>query len=273
MVILYIMLRKKQFKGKGRRVVKKRGTKKAKVSLAVKSYVKKTIHGAIENKCVQISGGFDFGNVLESPDFNAYPMNPLNLYWTIPQGVGQGSRIGNIIKVRKVYLNYILRPRVQDAITNPNPQPNHVVMFLGTVKNTPSFAPIAGDIQQLYQSGNTTTAPVGNLRDIISVYNKDFWTIKKSWQHKVGYASATGNGAQPNSQFYANNDFKMNVVKRMDITKHCPATCQFNDASATTNTKNLFLMFYCVSANGGINPALVAPTSIDFWVDFHYEDA
>ena len=249
------------------------GKRSSAVSSAVKSFVTKQLHGAIEDKCVQINYGSSFGNVLESPDFNAFPMCPLTGYWTIGQGVGQGNRVGNVIKTRRVYLNYIIHPTVYDALTNPNPQPIEVQLMLGYVKNTPCFAPIAGDIGQLFQQGSNVLAPIGNLRDIISVINTDYWTMKKRWTHKVGFASSTGTGSQAPQQYFANNDFKMNIVKRMDITKLIPKTHVFNDANSTTNTKNLFLMYYAVSAMGPLYNSTQLPANIEFWVDFHYEDA
>jgi len=254
-----------------KRAVGRRGSS---VSVGVKKYVKKMIHTQIENKSVQINGGpVSFGNVLESPDFNAYPMLPLATYWTINQGSGAGNRVGNIIKTRKVMLNYVLYPLPYDAGTNATPQPSEVRLMLGYVKNTPSFAPIAGDINQLFNAGSTSQAPVGTLKDLISVYNNDYWAIKKSWTHKLGYASSTGTGGNAGQEFYANNDFKYNIVRKLNITKHCPSTCVFNDTSGTTNTKNLFFMFYAVAANGLSYSNIALPCRIDFWIDYVYEDA
>jgi len=265
-----------------KRAVKKRGTRKRSarggkrsfgVSSSVKSYVKTALSRNIENKCVQINAGNSFGNVRESPDFNAYPMCPLSGYWTVGQGVGQGSRIGNIIKTKRVYLNYVIRPTPYDALANPSPRPCEVQMMLGYVKNTPCFAPIGGDIDVLFNSGSTTVAPVGTLRDIIAVVNTDYWTIKKRWTHKVGYSQAEGTGGNVANEFFANNDFKYNVVKRLDITKHCPTTHAFNDGSGTTNSRGLFLMYYAVAADNFNFTATQLPCNIEFWVDFHYEDA
>jgi len=249
------------------------GRRKSSVSVGVKKYIKKAIHSSIENKCVQINFGNSFGNINESPDLNSYPMCPLSSYWTISQGTRQGERIGNQIKTRKVMLNYVLRPLPYSATSNPQPNPCEVQLMLGYVKNTPCFAPIAGDFAQLFQSGSSTSAPVGNLRDIISVINTDYWVIKKRWTHKVGYAASEGTGANPANQFQANNDFKLNHVKRLDITKHIPKTHIFNDGSAMTNTKNLFLMYYAVAADGGTYGANGLVANIEFWIDFHYEDA
>lgn len=249
------------------------GRKSSAVSSSVKSYVKKAISMNIENKCVQINGGSSFGNVRESPDFNVYPMCPLSGYWTVGQGVGQGSRIGNIIKTKKVYLNYVIRPNPYDVTVNPSCRPCEVQLMLGYVKNTPCFAPVPGDIDVLFNNGSSTVAPVGTLKDLISVVNTDYWTIKKRWTHKIGYSSAEGTGGNVANQFFANNDFKLNVVRRMDITKYVPVTHAFNDGSQTTNTRGLFLMYYAVAADNFNFTATQLPANIEFWVDFHYEDA
>jgi len=263
---------------KPRRVYRKRAArarqpKRTTVSMAVKKYVKRSIHSTIENKCVQVNGGNSFGNVLESPELNAFPMCPLSGYWSIPQGVQQGNRVGNQIKTRKVFLSYVLRPTPYDATNNALPQPTEVQLLLGYVKNTPSFAPAALDISQLFQSGSTVAAPVGNLRDLISVINTDYWTIKKRWIHKIGNAAYDGTGKQAGAQSFTNNDFKLNVVKRIDITKMVPATYQFNDSSISPTSKNLFLMYQAVASSGGTFTATVLPTNIEFWVDYHFEDA
>lgn len=249
------------------------GGKKPSVSAGVKKYVKKVIHSSIENKCVQISSGFNFGNVLESTDLNAYPMCPNSVYWTINQGSGQGNRIGNVVKVRKIYLSYVLRPLPYDVTVNPFPVPTEIQLFLGYVKNFPSSNIAPADINQLFQAGSTSSAPIGGLQDLVSIVNKDYWVIKKKWSHKLGYASYNGTGSLPGQQFNSSNDFKLNVVKRIDITKFCPSTINFNDSSATPTTRNLFFMQQAIWANGGNSGATVQSANIQFWVDFVYEDA
>lgn len=245
----------------------------AKVPENVKQYVDKKMDADIEDKCVQANNSFSFGNVFESTDFNAYPMAPLTGYWGISQGVGQGGRIGNMVKTKKVYLNYIIRPTNYDATFNPAPVPCEVQLLLGYVRNTPNTLPVAADINNIFQSGSSVSAPIGTLRDIISVINKDYWVIKKRWIHKVGFADNSGTGGQAGAQYYTNNDFKLNAVKSLDITKHLPATLKFNDSAAQNLTKNLFFMIYCVAANGAAFGSTILPMNIEYWVDYHFEDA
>lgn len=260
-------------KGIRKRKIAKKPFKRPRVSLAIKKYVKRSLHTQIENKCVQINGGLSFGNVLESPDFNAYPMCPLSGYWSILQGVGSGARVGNQIRTRKCYLSYVLRPNQYDVTFNAAQVPSEVQLMLGYVKNTPCFAPSPADIAQLFQSGSSVTAPVGSLRDIISVINTDYWVIKKRWTHKIGYAINSGTGGVAGAQYFSNNDFKLNVVKKIDVTKMIPQLFQFNDGSITPTSKNLFFMFYAVAASGEVISNVKLPCNIEFWIDYHYEDA
>jgi len=53
-------------------------------------------------------------------------MLPYTGYGTIPQGVTQGTRIGNTVKVKKLMLSYVLRPTSYNATFNAFPQPVEV---------------------------------------------------------------------------------------------------------------------------------------------------
>lgn len=256
-------LRKRSAAGKG----------KTSVSVGVKKYVKKAISAEIENKSVQINQQVSFGNYNESPDFNAFPMNPQNSFWTLGQSVGAGGRVGNRIKIKSVHLSYVLRPNPYDVTFNPNPVPVNVLLYLGYVKNAPSFAPVAADFLGFFQSGSGVQAPFGTLKDTVAVINKDYWVIKKKWMEKIGYAANDGTGSIAGNQYFQNNDYKMNAVRRMDITKLCHKTCVFNDGTGGVLNRNLFFMYEAVSASGFATGATTLTANIDYWIDFVYEDA
>lgn len=268
-----MFIRKRRIQRKRGKPLRRKAAKRTTVSPAIKKYINKTLHTQIENKSVQINGGTAFGNYLQSNTMNAYPMCPLSGYWSISQGVGAGARVGNQIRTRKCMLNYVLRAAQYDATVNPAPIPCEVMLMLGYVKNTPSFAPASVDFGQLFQNGSGVAPPLGTLRDTISVINTDYWVIKKRWGHKIGYSSNQGTGAQAGNQYYANNDFKLNVTRRLDITNFVPALYQFNDGGLSPTSKNLFFMYQAVASSGEQLTATRVPIVIDYWVDFHYEDA
>jgi len=263
-----------------RKPLRKRGmrkprkyAKKQTVSQAVKKYVKQSIHSQVENKCQNVQAGANFGNVLQNTSMNMYPMCPSASAWTISQGVLQNNRIGNVVKPVKVTLSYVIRPNGYDATTNAGPIPMEVELFLGYVKPGPSILPTASDISVLLQNGNASVAPIGNLTDIIASVNKDYWHIAKRWRHKVGYADTGGQGNNSTFQFFTNNDFKLNVVKKLDITKYIPKTITFNDSGSATTAKGLYFFYQGVSAAGNILASSQTPLNIQFWIDFQYEDA
>lgn len=263
-------------KKKGKRVYRRRNNRKkstSTVSKSVKKYVKKVVHSQIENKNITIERAQTFGSILQDATLGAFPMCPYTSLVPIPIGTTNGTRIGNTIKTRRVVLRYVLRPTVYDATSNPNPAPAHIIMFLGNYKQYKGVLPTNIEVGQLYDTGSGSSAPQGDLSDLIQPINKDAWDIKKMWSHKLGFAAYGGSGGLLQWQSYTNNDFKLNVVRKMDITKFCPKTIKFNDSQATQQGANLFLMYEAVAANGAVLPATQRPYAIDYWIDYTYEDA
>jgi len=265
-------------KNSGRKARARRGRgvargRKSGVSSAVKSYVAKAIAVNVENKTCNANYAGAFGNAVANPSLYAYPMTPYTSYMTIGQGVQQNQRIGNSVKVKKAILRYILRPMPYNVDSNPFPAPVQVELYLGRTKLCGGDLPTSGDMVTLFQNGNTSFAPVGNLNDLISETNKDYWHIAKRWSHKVGTADSYGTGSVASTQYFANNDFKLNIVRRMDITKYYPKTLKFNDSTNQVQGNGLFLFYQCLNAGGGTNASTVLPCHITFWIDVRYEDA
>ena len=65
----------------------------------------------------------------------------------------------------------------------------------------------------------------------------------------------------------------MNAVRRLDVTKHCLQTLVFNDSASGTSSRNLYFMYECVASNGSVLANPYTPVTIDYWIDFQYEDA
>jgi len=264
--------KRRNFKKKGV-PLRRKATKRTGVSPALKKYVKKMIHVNTENKVVNFNQSVDFGSYVNDPTMRCFPILPYAGYNTIGQGITQGTRIGNEIKIRKVTLNYVLTPKGYDATTNTFPAPTEVELFLGRVKLTPGELPIAADFSVLFQQGASSASPGGNLGDLIADVNTDYWCIKKRWRHKIGYAGYTGSGSIASLQYYSNNDFKMNVVKKMDITSLCPKTLKFNDSNNSVQGPNLFFFYQGMHAQSGNGGASTLMCNIKYWMTIHYEDA
>lgn len=250
-------------------VPKKRTYKKRSiVSNTIKRYVKRTIHSNIENKTEQTLSS---SNVVTSYAVNSslFVVSCIP-YSGISQGLGAGDRIGNVIRTRKTMFNYCLRPNAYSASLNPNPTPQEVIIMFGKVKNSRAQQPISTDFSKLFQAGDSYHAPYSNLLDLLQDVNKDWFTVYKVVKHKIGNATySTGATA---SQLFSNNDFKLNVVRRLNITKFMPKIVKFNDTTAQPTNDGLWMWAMCVNADGTAS-ATQYPCYMDYTLNYEYEDA
>jgi len=257
-----------------KRIYKRKIVKsKPKVSMAIKKYVSKAIHTNVENKSQTVNYSGNFGNATANASMYAYPVTPYTGFMSLTQGITQNQRIGNEVKIRKAMLRYILRPIGYNASSNVTPVPLHVEMYLGRTKIAPGDIPAAGDFTVLFQNGNSSVGPVGTLTDLIAAVNKDYWVIKKRWSHKLGFAEYFGTGGLAQQQYFVNNDFELNVMRKLDITSIYPKTLKFNDGTGLVQGPALFLFYQAVSANGNDTGSTQLTANINFWIDIEYEDA
>lgn len=254
---------KKSFRGK--RSYRSRG-----VSSAVKSYVKRTISGNLENKTAYDEGVATISAYNVSTSLYAFPLHPYTAFTEIFQNVGAGARIGNSIKLKKVVLKYILTPLAYNASLNPTPVPNIIKLWFGYQKNKPLERTPA--TPSFFQLGSSAVQPTGFLQDLIQATNRDLFKIYTTRTHKLGWASNNGSGGQIAYQYESNNDFKMNIMKSMDITRYMTKKVNFDDANINqTNGHGLFMYATCVRADG--QTQAVSPVNLQWWVDYQYEDA
>lgn len=257
---------------KGNKIGKIKVSKKS-VSLAVKKYVKRSIHANVENKRALSEGSFSVGSIASSTTLNARPLTPASGFINIVQGIGQGDRIGNKCKTLKAMFRYTLNALPYDLTNNPLPTPSEVMIIFGYVKQTPTIVPTATNINNLFQNGNTSSAPQGDIGDLIQPINNDYWVIKKIVKHKIGTAAVEGTGSQANKQFFANNDYKFNVVRSLNITSMYPKSLVWNDVGTFIQNAGLFVMIQAVRADGTVSPATQTSVFFNYALDLTYEDA
>jgi len=255
---------------KKRGFTKKRSYKKrGGVSSSIKRYVKRTIHSNIENKVEILTGGNEYlypyvtnGNIFTK---TCIP------YTNITQGTGM-DRIGNVIKTRSCMFSYIIFENQYDAVFNPIPRPQDVLVFFGKLKNSKPTAPTITEYAKLFQGGDTSVAPVSLPLDMVQSVNKDLFTVFKVFRHKVGYSINTNSGANVAAASYANNDYKISVTNKVNCTKWCPKTLKFNDTTNIPTNDGLYMWAMCSNADGTVATAS-RPLFISYNVTYFYEDA
>jgi len=263
---------------KRRTLKRKRSTKRKSYSrkTSIKKIVKREIARNIENKCKQ---QFNFEKSLYPSAAVNFPDNVIELgpgaLMLIAQGTGQGSRIGNTIKTKKLMFKGTVVPTPYNAGTNGNPRPVQLKMWIFYDKSDPTAVPQPGN--DFFQDGGSSRGFSNDLTDLWSPINTDKYRVLASKSFKIGYSQYAGAAATPANQqafqAYSNNDFKLNANFSFDLTKHYPQMVKFNDNSTTPTTRGLFCLFYYTGADGQQLPSTSVSLGVQYMQDYVYEDA
>lgn len=203
---------------------------------------------------------------------SSIPICPFTNGFIIPQGTGQGNRIGNRIRTKKAWVKGIIHPNEYNATTNAEPQPYQIRMliFKDKFKATEQPASVALD---LFQSGSTSIGPQNDLVDLILDPNRDRYQVYHDEIMKCGPAANQGSGTSTTYQQFMNNDFSYNCQFSVDITKFLPTVVTYNDAGTAPMTEGLWMIFLPVLARGTAAPAVVQALTMSWTAVYEYTDA
>lgn len=158
------------------------------------------------------------------------------------QGTGQGDRIGNKITFVSGRLNLFIYPAVYNATSNPFPTPQIMRIFIGYRKSQPTVAPTT--FTDLFQLGNTSVGITSTPDNMTLEVNKDAFMIYYDKLVKIGYAVTNGSGASGADQGWANNDFKLNHIVKIPLSKFYPKKLTFNDGTTTVEQPGRYM--WCI---------------------------
>lgn len=192
---------------------------------AVQTIVKREIARNVENKttgCINASNSIlncdtDIsGNITA---FNYFVFNPVNSgVLTISQGVDSASRIGNQIKLKRYVIKGTIYydPDITYSQSALAPQTQgYIDLYLGRPLNMDNT--ITNQLTGLYQNGNMTFTPQGQILDRTYSINKDYYKIYWHKRYKIGMAGFSSVSA--NNGYINNNDYKLNVEFGLDVCK------------------------------------------------------
>lgn len=207
---------------------------------------------------------------------NIYPLTPYSGFTQITQGLGDADRIGDDIRTYKAKLKIVLYPEAYNASTNPLPECQDVRIMI--VK--PRGASIIADIQNtvnvdFFNTGNTSVPIAGNLVDMTRTINNDKLITFYDKIHKIGFAGYTGTGSQASYQYMANNDYKLNKIIKLDVTKWIPKLFKYNDNGPTPNTHHVYIIFCPVNATGTVSGSAANQYKLlmNMTYEFNYTDS
>lgn len=254
-----------------RRKSQTKATQKDK-KLATIAQVKRLLDSRIEDKAQHFDDVINFGTYFLDQNLSVRALGPSSTTYLVSQGAGQGQRIGNVIRVKKVILKYYLFPLPYDVETLTTPMPQLVRIWIGNVRSDLSVKPDYTYMAKLYQSGNLAVPPTSTVDDMLAPINKDLFVEKASRVHKVGHAIL--DPANPNvqlNQYFSNNDFMVGPMGTIDITKFFRTKLHFDD---TTNTPDSNVFMWMEAVNCDNTQSLEGPSvKMVYNVEFVYEDA
>lgn len=263
-------------KGKGRSA---RISRSGVGGVALINTVRRIMAAGEEKKCVTFVTTFpnvpNIRSTSTSLAGNYQVLTPSNSTsgYNITQGTSNAQRIGNRVKTKSLVTRYTIVPNGYNATSNPNPQPQIVILYFFKSKINP-----AGDITisqmltQFFENGPTMTGLSGYLMDLNRKICPDTFTYLTHRIHKIGYAKNDQTGSMPSYAAQANNDFKLFARGSVNLTKYCPKTIRWDDNNLVNNE-----WIYCVHQTLNVfdAPALttIYPVSINYDTYFHYLDA
>lgn len=241
---------------------------------AVRKIVKQVVSREAETKMVQY---FTTGRDILPSSASGFidtitPVSPYTGQLEIAQGVGQGERIGNRVKIKSLNIKGTIFPLPYNASTNPTPVPVQVVLWFFYSRQTPSTTP-GGLTGGFLQEGDSTRNLQNNLSDLVSRVNNDAYRLLARRVFKIGYGAYGGTGTQAAFQGFVNNDFKLNRNFSIPLTRHAVKTVIYNDASSNTpRSRGIFMMAQAIAADGSSLANNIIPAAMTYQMECTYED-
>jgi len=250
--------------------------------------VEKVIAKQIENK-ISVSSKFSDNLVNYSATDPIWFYANYNNFFNLSQGVDQGQRVGNQIKLKRWVIKGFITPD-QNTPIGLVPTPYQVNGFQGYVRimlmKRRDNAAITNLLPALLQNGNSSIAPYGTQFDRLYPINRDLYKVYWERTFKMGNAGPNPTIGSPTVANYyplqPNNDFKMVETFGIDVCKYIgkDAKITYNDNSSTAVTpsflNNITLVAYWSPFTGDLQPSTVNNKiwyKINMVSYFEYEDA
>lgn len=214
---------------------------------------------------------------------NYIVLNPSNATYgsyTINRGTGSSEMIGNKIRLKSCFMNFVITLNAYNATTNPQMKPTYVRAYIFRYKKAPQNDPQVTNVcgtgasANFFDVGTSDIGFVGTLEDLNNKMNTDAYTYLGSRTWKLGNAipQATSNNATPLYTF-ANNDFKMSAFGRWNVARYMPKTMIREDGVGTWMDPYCVCMFQVIAADGSTYGSGVQPIKLNINLTLNYTDA
>lgn len=194
---------------------------------------------------------------------------------TINRGSANNQFLGNDFRITKYTFDLTIYPALYNATTNNQSKPYFVRLYFFKVKKNPVTAPPVSDFQwvagNFFEAGGTNQGFYGSLIDLSKKISTENYTYLTSRTYKVGPAApATGSGSTA-YHIATNNDFKLAIFDKINLTKYFKTPIKVNDANQTM-TPWVFCLAQIVSATGEVTNTSQRPIDIQSVINVSYTD-
>lgn len=192
-------------------------------------------------------------------------------------GTQDGQRIGNVIKTHKCMLRLNIFPTGYNETTNIAPKPYLVTLWIfRLVGDQWGLRSTAANMitNTMFDNGPLSGGIQNNLTDHIRPYNDSSVRVMRKITFKVGNQDMVGTGSNLGKQYYSNNDYKLNIIKYINVTKYIAKTYTFEDTNLSPTTKKTYFCFTFAPADGsaGALPDPFSPIQVNWHMDYQYKD-
>lgn len=266
-----------------KKVIKKENNRR------LRKFVKKVIQNSAEVKTISRRGtkalttlqsGCTQGDlntntfILTPVTSGSYEYTNLGGY-SISQGNTDGARDGVQVQVKRGSFHIAMSLNSYSIGTNAVPCPMIVRFYFYRQKLNPNTYPVVnnlcGSSGNFFQDGTSQTAFIGSLADLNMKINNERYTYLGHLTYKLGNASYTGQGASGYEQYFANNEYKLNIVKKINITKWLPKKFNWDD-TGNIITPYLLCTVQIVPAYGSAPMLAQYPCSVTYNTEIEFTD-
>lgn len=264
-------------KSAGKKAVVRKALRKS-WKKSVAKVAKRVINQMAENKVVTYSFSSTpacLQATTSSLAGNYFVVSPsTTAYYTITQGTGNNNRVGNSVSTKSLLVNLVMCPQSYNSVTNNLMTPCEILVYFYKVKGYTNAFQSATDIQNFYENGSTTTGPLGYLMDINAKMNKDGYNYLTHRRYKLGRSivGSTANMTAANYNQATNNDFKWNIVDKINLTKYCPKALQWSDSTVSPSQPYIHMLIQVLAADGSIFPIDQLPVKCYGKVEYQFQD-
>lgn len=238
-------------------------------SKSFSSAVKKVVHRMAENKTITADAANE--SIQPCDGVTAAPYF-INLLPSLGQGVTQGTRIGDQVRVVKNHIKGYINLLPYNATTNPYASPIIVKMWVVSWKyaNTAFTQPALADFSTFFQRGSATSNFTGGMLDMVRDVNTDAWTVHTTRTFQLN--AALSGSIVVSAGVYQGQSGQYTHKYSIDLTKYAKLL-KYNDVTPLTPTnRNLYMVVQTLRADGASAGASTVYCENHWQNTFYFED-